>query len=412
MPRPYRILVLSRNYPNNLLPELGLWVKRLVHHCTGSCELKVISPVPYFPPIKGFEKYSRFCSIVRHSVEDDVEVFYPRFIVGFGKSIYPAEALSYYLGIRHTADKLHRESAFDLIHAHFTYPDGVVAAWLGRRYGVPVIITEHVPWRPTDKLTGHDDLWRRPKWIDEQRLVRWQALWAARECVSMIAVSNSVKDTIVYFTGQPEKVRIIPIGVDGSIFITSRDNVNKDQILYVGFINFNKGIDVLLKAFHYIHKKKPNVKLVIVGGGFYSNTMKQEKQLRSMAEKLELTNHIEFTGIKPPSEVAKYMRESALLVLPSRAESFGAVLVESIACGTPIVATKCGGPEDIITDKVGVLVQNENDEELAKAIEKVLNQQNLYDKTKLRDYAISKFSWERVANRTIDLYEETLKNGV
>lgn len=158
MPRPYRILVLSRNYPNNLLPGLGLWVKRLVHHCTGSCELKVISPVPYFPPVKGFEKYSRFCSIVRHSVEDDVEVFYPRFIVGLGKSIYPTEALSYYLGIRHTADRLHRESAFDLIHAHFTFPDGVVAAWLGRRYGVPVIITEHVPWRPTDKLAGHDDL--------------------------------------------------------------------------------------------------------------------------------------------------------------------------------------------------------------------------------------------------------------
>jgi glycosyltransferase involved in cell wall biosynthesis len=230
----------------------------------------------------------------------------------------------------------------------------------------------------------------------------------------LAAVSNSVKDTIVYLTGQPEKVRIIPIGVDGSIFTTSKDNdkADKNQILYVGFINFNKGIDVLLKAFHYIHKKKPNVKLVIVGGSFFNNTMKQEKQLRNITEKLELINHIEFAGIKSPSEVAKYMRESALLVLPSRAESFGAVLVEALACGTPIVATKCGGPEDIVTDKVGILVQKENDEALAKAIETILDHQNTYGKTILRDYAISKFSWEGVAGRTIDLYEETLKNEV
>lgn len=389
-----------------MFPALGLWVKRLVHHCSDICELKVIAPVPYFPPIRGFESYRRFRHIVRHSREDSVEAFYPRFLVGPGHSLYSSEALSYYMGIRHTADKLHQGFAFNLIHAHFTYPDGVVAAWIGRRYGVPVIITEHVQWRPNwvDKLTGHV-LWR-PNWIDKNRLVLWQALWAARKCASLIAVSNSVKNTIVHFTGQPGKVRVIPIGMDGSIF-TIPQNFSKDkknQVLFVGFINFNKGVDILWKAIHRVIKRIPDTKLLMLGGSFYNNTLRQEKQLRSMAKDLGLDDHIEFVGIKSPIEVAKYMRESALLVLPSRAESFGAVLVEALACGTPVIATRCGGPEDIITDEVGILVQNEDDNALAHAIELVLTQQKMYDQAKLRAYALDNFSWERVASKTIDLY--------
>lgn len=403
--RPYRILVLARSYPNNLLPELGLWVKQLVHHCTGSCELKVISPVPYFPAVKGVEKYSRFRNIVRHSVEDGVEVYHPRFLVGLGRSLYLTEAFSYYLGVRKTIDKLHRESAFDLIHAHFTFPDGVVAAWIGRYYKIPVIITEHAPWKPN--------------WMDKNALVRWQALWAARKSAYLIAVSNSVKDTIVHFTGEPEKVRIIPIGVDRSIFIAPRngDRPGKNQILYVGFINFNKGIDILLKAFKSILKKRPDTKLVMVGGGFYNDTMKQEKRLCAMAKNMGLDGQVKFTGIKSPVEVAQYMRESALLVLPSRAESFGAVIVEALASGIPVVGTRCGGPEDIINEEVGVLVPKEDDNALAAGIESVLDNRHNYDPARLRAYALEEFGWDSVARRTIDLYsmglgyEENAKKG-
>lgn len=392
----YRVLVLARSYPNNLLPELGLWVRHLVHQCSSFCELKVISPVPYFPSIKGFERYSRFRKIIGHSFENGIEVYHPPFLVGPGRSLYISEALSYYLGIRSTVDKIHRDFDFNLIHAHFTYPDGIVAARLGLHYRVPVVITEHGLWRPNG--------------IEKQRLVLWQAIWAARKCAYIIAVSNSVRDSIIHFTDQPEKVRVIPIGVDGSIF-TARQNgdlTNKNQVLYVGFINFNKGIDLLLKAFDRVIKRRPNTKLVLVGGGFYNDTMKQEKQLRSMAEDIGLDRHVEFAGIKSPAEVAKYMKESALLVLPSRAESFGAVLVEALACGTPVVATKCGGPEDIVNDKVGILVTKEDDNALALAINQVLDNGHHYNPAQLRAYSLEKFAWERIAHRVIDLYSKAL----
>ena len=393
---PYRVLVLSRNYPNNVLTQLGLWVKGLVQHCEPMCELKVISPVPYCPPIAGFPEYSRFRQVVRRDCENGVEVLHPRFFVGPGRYLYNLEALAYGLGIRRQVNILRKNFDFNLIHAHFAYPDGVVAVWLGRRFHKPVVITEHAPWRPN--------------WMDRSNVVRRQAVWAAKQSVFQIAVSRSVRDTMIHFTKEPEKIRIIPIGVDGSTFTALHNDgkYNPNQILYVGFINFNKGFDVLLNAMRRLTVRRPEMKLIVVGGSFYQNTLQQEQRLRRLVQELGLSRCVEFHGIKPPVEVRRYMQESALLVLPSRAESFGAVLVEALACGTPVVATRCGGPEDIVDDKVGVLVPKENEEALAMAMDNVLTRRDQFDATRLRAYALENFSWEHIAHRTVALYAETL----
>jgi glycosyltransferase involved in cell wall biosynthesis len=102
------------------------------------------------------------------------------------------------------------------------------------------------------------------------------------------------------------------------------------------------------------------------------------------------------------------MRRSAVLVLPSRAEAFGAVLVEALACGTPVVATRCGGPEDVVNEQVGHLVPSDDEEALAGAIEDVLAHRDRYDPDQLRAYALENFSWEMIARRTFDLYEAAM----
>ena len=134
----------------------------------------------------------------------------------------------------------------------------------------------------------------------------------------------------------------------------------------------------------------------------------QEQELHEMAKKLGVENNVEFVGIKTPLEVAKYMRESALLVLPSRAETFGAVLIEALACGTPVVATRCGGTEDIVNDSVGKLVPKENAEALADAIVEVAAQRHNFNSVELRDYALTNFAWEQIARKTIDLYSKAI----
>ncbi|MDQ3685328.1 MAG: glycosyltransferase, partial [Acidobacteriota bacterium] len=264
------------------------------------------------------------------------------------------------------------------------------------QYRVPVIITEHALWQPN--------------WMDKSALVRWQALWAAKHSAFQIAVSNALRESIVHFTNSPEKVHVIPNGVETDIFRLSENGAGRkpNQILYVGFINFNKGVDVLLHAMRKLLRHKPEARLVLVGGSTYRNTRLQEERLRGLARELSLDEHVEFAGAKTPAEVARYMSESSLLVLPSHKESFGSVLVEALACGTPVVATRCGGPEDIVSERVGLLVPKGDADALAVGIAKVLDGRRLYDAARLRAYALGNFTWEHVARRTIELYDKAI----
>lgn len=391
-----KVLVLSRNYPNESTPNLGLWVERLVRHTITNCEARVIAPVPYCPPLPGLPEYTRFRQVQRQRDSDGIKVYHPRFLVGFGYSLYNVEALSYYLGIRGVVERVRREFPFDLIHAHFGYPDGVVASRLGSRYRVPVVVTEHALWRP---------------WMDRHRLVRQQVVSASSNFAFHIAVSQTGRDTITHFTGRDDRIRVIPVGVDGSVFRpdASGNGYDPNQVLFVGFINFNKGVDILLQAMQKVSERRPDARLVLVGGSIYRDARLQEERLRRMADELGIGERVTFVGRKSAAEVARYMCESAMLVLPSRRESFGAVLVEALACGTPVVASRCGGPEDIVNEKVGLLFPNEDVNALASAIEQVLQQRHKYDPVKLRAHALENFSWERVANYTTELYQEALR---
>ena len=105
------------------------------------------------------------------------------------------------------------------------------------------------------------------------------------------------------------------------------------------------------------------------------------------------------------------MQQSAALILPSRAESLGMVLVEALACGTPVVATRCGGPEDIVNEQVGILVPPEDPQALANGIEHVLDRQAAYDPVKLRTHALENFGLQSVGDRLADVYEEAVRQS-
>jgi glycosyltransferase involved in cell wall biosynthesis len=393
-----KVLVLSRNYPNSVTPILGLWVKGLVSHLAPLCEIKVVAPTPYCPPLPGLKGFTRFRAIERTLHVDGVEVLHPRFLTGPGYTTYNIESSLYYWSIRRYVDQLRKRFPFDLIHANFGYPDGVVAAKLAERYKVPFVITEHASWTP---------------WMDDYPKVQRQAVWAADRSALHIAVSRFARRTIANYTGESNKLRIVPNGVDINTFTprSNGDRFDQNQILYVGFMRHVKGVDVLLRAMQRLVKQNPELKLVLVGGGIYRHSQAQESDLQEMARELGIEKNVSFVGIKTPAEVASYMRESAVLVLPSRKETFGAVLVEALACGTPVVATTCGGTVDIVDDSVGRLVPKENAEELADAILDIVSQRHRFDAKKLRDHAVTNFGWEQIARRTMDLYGEAINNG-
>ena len=392
------VLIFSRLYPNDVMPAAGIYIERLAQAIGKKCPVRVIAPVPYCPPLPRFVDQTRYRDIPVRRRANGVEVWHPRFPAGPGQLLYNFEAHTFLWGVRRDVERLRREFPFDLIHAHFSYPDGVAAARLARRYGVPLLVTEHAPWLP---------------WMEQYPRVRQQAVWAARECAFHIGVSRHTIDTIEHFTGNSERLRIIPIGVDGSQFSLAPDGGGWDPnlVLFVGRIHPVKGIDVLLQAMHQVVARRPKARLILIGSSsLFRDYRRQEERLRAMAAEMGLGRHAEFIGERPPDEVASLMRQSAVVVLPSRAESFGAVLVEALACGTPVIATRCGGPEDIVTERVGLLIEKERPDVLAAAIERVLDRRNDYDPAELRAHALKNFSWDRVAQQTVQLYDAALNH--
>jgi glycosyltransferase involved in cell wall biosynthesis len=397
--RPLKILFLSRSYPNSAMPLLGLWVEGLVQCLAKRCEVRVVSPVPYCPPLPGLnETYARFRRIPASETRESIAVLHPRILLPPGYWYHGLESLTYYMAVVRQIDRLRRHFDFDIIHGEFSFPDGWVAARLGRRYGVPVLITEHAPWRP---------------WMDDYRLVRSQAVWAARNSAFHIAVSKSVRDEIAGFTGESPGLRVIPNGIDTSLFTLPRTRVEPklDQILFVGAVRPVKGLDVLLKALRQLKDNGRDLKLLVIGEAFFRTYRAEYDRLRRMARDLGLESQVDFMGGKTPSQLVPYMQESAMLVLPSRKESLGMVLVEAIACGTPVVSTLCGGPEDIVNDKVGVLVPSDDPAALAAGIAHIIDHRESYNPEELRAYAEAKFSWERVTTQVMTLYKEAIESS-
>jgi teichuronic acid biosynthesis glycosyltransferase TuaC len=391
------VLVLSRSYPSDRLPALGLWVERPTRLLAEHCDLRVVAAVPWCPPFPSvgtLAHYRSFRDIPRRERREGIEVIRPRFFAGPGGSLYPYEARATFLGVRGAVDRLRETFPFDLIHAHMIYPEGAIAHRLSRRYGVPFIVTEHAPWTSA--------------WFG-RRSVREQALAAARAASQLLAVSTSVRDTIVAYTGDPRRVRVVPVGVDESTFTLGATATRRsNQILFVGWPNFNKGIDVLLKAMQMLKDGGEPGRLLLVGGSYYRDTRRQEEQLRRLARRLDLGERVTFLGTQPQAEVARLMAESAVLVLPSRAESFGAVLVEALACGTPVVATRCGGPEDIVRDEVGKLVDPDDARALADALSTVLRAPDLYEPERLRAYALARFGWTGIVDEIGQAYTDAV----
>jgi glycosyltransferase involved in cell wall biosynthesis len=290
---------------------------------------------------------------------------------------------------------------FDLIHAHFVYPDGWAAAKLAHRYRVPLIITEHAAWHP---------------WLDQRRGARRKALAAAAQSTFLIAVSNAVRSTMADFLDREshEKLRVIPNAVDTQIFTRASDGSAgaPNRLLFVGIMRHVKGLDVLLRAVRILLDRGRPVSLAVVGESFYAAYQRDFERVRQLVIELHLDQSVQFLGGMPPADVAREMQQSALLVLPSRRETFGSVLAEALACGIPVVSTKCGGPEEIVDERVGVLVPPESPQALADGIVEVMDRPASYDPSRLRAYAEQRYAVREVGRQYAELYSAALQRYV
>src|SRR2546426_959136 len=318
-----RVLVIARNYPNNVLPTLGIWTARLVHAATSAAAPTVIAPVPYAPPAIPFEAFARFRRVEQLRCENGVHVHHPRVLVGPGYLLHSWEASLTYPTIRRLADRLHSEANFDLIHAHFIYPDGVIAARLGQRYGIPVITTEQAPWHP---------------WLRDYSRIGGMVREALPHIRVVTAVSESLRHNIVATAGPSVATEVLYNVADDETFRAPArgERWDPNQILFVGVVRRVKGLDVLAHALARLAPRRPQLRLVVVGAAYYRGYQKDEAEVRRLIDKLGLGPRVVFSGQARPAAGAAAMRRSAPLVVPSPLESlYHRVLQDSIRRSQP-----------------------------------------------------------------------------
>lgn len=176
-------------------------------------------------------------------------------------------------------------------------------------------------------------------------------------------------------------------------------------LLCIAMHNEKKGLDVLLKAFARIESEDPSLKLVLVGDGPLRG------DLEALARTLGISERVRFLGRKGRPQVADLLQRCEVFVLPSRAEPFGIVLIEAMACRKPVIATRVGGIPEIVEDgKNGILVEPDNPRALAEAIVRVLKNRDLQSSLACSGYAAvhEKFSSEAMGGAYEELFERVL----
>lgn len=236
-----------------------------------------------------------------------------------------------------------------------------------------------------------------------------------KNCKKIIAVSNDNKEKIEDIYKQyKEKIVIVPNGYNPNMFY--RENCSKEELLkffnikkkydkivcFAGRLSENKGVDILLKSAKIYNKE--NILTLIAGFG------KEYYKLKKLQEELQLKNVV-FLGDQSHENLRKIYNASDVCVVPSREEAFGLVALESIACGTPVIATRQGGMTHFVTNEVGILIDRENEKQLAKEVEKILNRKVIFDKEVLQKYAIENYSQSKLIDELINVYIDAINQG-
>lgn len=292
------------------------------------------------------------------------------------------------IGLLRAVHSMHTYFTPDLIHAQVTLPVGLAAVVAGRVYGMPVAITEH--WGPIKELCRGRAAFRAMQ-------------FSLRHASSVITVSNHLKQELQTELGINRPIQVIPNLYDPTKFYlapSEKVEPSSRDILFVGRGgDTRKGNDLMLKAFAEAFSRSTGpLRLLMIGPNL-------EKELSALAAELGVLAHCVFHGALAHDQLATQMQECAFLVVASRYETFGLVLIEAMACGKPVIATRCGGPEELVTSATGLLVPVNDVGKLADSIVKMGDEVSNYDANTISRYAYEHYSDHAIVQQIVGVYE-------
>lgn len=385
-------LVISNLYPSDALPRNGIFTEHRMRNLikSGRVELRVLSPVPWFP-LRGerFGKYGAFARVRAAERRHGIEVRYPRFpvIPKVGMSL---SGLLLALALEHPVRRLIQEGFdFDVIDAFYFYPDGVAAALLGLWFNKPVVITAY----------GNDI-----SLISNYAPSRSQIQWAASRAAGMTAVCRALKDRLVELGADEHRVKVVLHGVDLELFQPPGDReglraeigVSGPTLLSVGHLIERKGHNFVIEALTEL----PDANLVIAGDG------EEFHALRSLAVAQGVADRVRFLGHVNQEDLPRYYGAADALVLASSREGIANVLLEAMACGTPVIATNVWGAPEVITDRTaGLLIGRRTGAGVADGVRRLFADRP--DRAATRRFA-ERFTWDQTTADHLAVLEDVL----
>jgi glycosyltransferase involved in cell wall biosynthesis len=341
-----KVLLFTSLFPNNVWRNHGIFVKERMSAVArlSDCEIRAVAPVPYHPPIRIGKRWM-YSQVAKEEVIDGIQVYHPRYFM-LPKVSMLFHGFMMFFSVLWFVKKIKAEFDFDIIDAHYVYPDGLAAVLLGLVFRKPVVVTA----RGSDINV-----------VAELPLMRRLVRYTLEKVSGIIAVSEALKARMVALGIPKEKISVIPNGVDPIKFYpvpkrVARESLrlpnDKKLLLSVGGLDSVKGFDCLIKATRVLidefHVK--DVLLLIVGDGVLRN------ELLAMISACSLDAQVRLVGAVPHEQLRMWYSAADLFCLASRNEGWPNVVVESLACGTPVVATAVGGiPEIITSESVGCL---------------------------------------------------------
>ncbi len=377
-----KVLHIAGWYPSKKNPTAGIFVREHVKATALYNDVVVLYNEGVDRTIKNG------CCRIEDNIEEGIRtirLYYKK--SPFPKTTYIVYLWSMFYGYRMLVDQGFKP---DVIHAHI-YSAGVPAVLIGKRYGIPVVVTEGYSGFPRKLVRGFE---------------KFKAKLAFKLADVVCPVSEYLRKHIEHSYGIRARFKVIPNTVNTSLFTPSIRTVqkkDKKHMLVVALLSDVKGIPYLLKALSKLIIERDDFVLDIVGDG------PKRREYEDLTRMLGISEVVNFHGLKSKSEVAEFMKRCDFLVVSSLFETFAVVLIEAMACGRPIVTTDCGGPSEIVTPMIGIKVPPGNSEALADAINYMLDHYSEYSANTIAKYVQECYSYQAVGSKFNSLYISLLR---
>jgi teichuronic acid biosynthesis glycosyltransferase TuaC len=389
-PGRLKVLIFTSLFPNSVEPLKGNFVMERMRHLRPYTDLSVVAPVPYFPGWNIHKRWYRFSRIPTAESIGGFEVDHPRypFLPKVGMAIH---GLLMFLGSVYRVSSRIRQVRFDVIDAHYVYPDGFAAVLLGAVLNIPVVVSAR-----------GSDINVFPQFPTIRPLIR-QVLARAD---ALIAVSQSLKDVMVGLGCPPEKITVIGNGVDSVKFRPQPQTemrrlldlpVERPIVLSIGNLTENKGFHILIEAVAGLRARRPDVLLVIIGDG------SRKAQLLRKIRDLGLNDNVRLVGTQAHDALSAWYSAADVFCLASATEGWPNVVMEAMACGRPVIATRVAA-HILDTPALGILVSR-TPEEFSCAMEQALARD--WDHAAIVDRARSR-GWDKVAETVRNVFSNVV----